>query len=227
MLDAFAMRLVFRYSCRLFCLEWRIQSAVLKEVFKRAMVGVVVAQLLNNAPLCQAALSTTQGIITTLNSAPVLKETISPLKAEVDKKFVQQFSIFELFEDPNGDPLALVVQQEDTNKLPGWLSFNTTTHQLSGIPREEADYSLKMIASDGKGGRAVQHFSLTVQDFGWLSSLTPLHIAGVVLSGVIVLLLFLKLIHAHFLKRTVAYSRAPVSNAEAISFTTKGGSMVV
>ena len=63
--------------------------------------------------------------------------------------------------DSDGDEVTIVV-----NTKPDWLEFNANTNVLSGTPanKDVGNHPVKFTASDGKGGSAVQEFTIRVQN---------------------------------------------------------------
>ncbi len=63
--------------------------------------------------------------------------------------------------DSDGDEVTIVV-----NTKPDWLEFNANTNVLSGTPanKDVGNHPVKFTASDGKGGSAVQEFTIKVQN---------------------------------------------------------------
>lgn len=68
------------------------------------------------------------------------------------------------FNDANGDALSYTAQQADGSPLPAWLNFNATTRTFSGMP-DDGDVgtrTIKVTASDGRGGSVSDTFDLVV-----------------------------------------------------------------
>ncbi|KAA3435906.1 putative Ig domain-containing protein, partial [Rufibacter hautae] len=71
------------------------------------------------------------------------------------------------FTDPDGDALTLAATQGNGSALPSWLSFSPATRQLSGTaPASAVTLTIRLTASDGKGGNASDQFTLTVTGGG-------------------------------------------------------------
>ena len=66
------------------------------------------------------------------------------------------------FSDADGDTLLYGAAQADTSLLPTWLSFDTATRKLSGTPPDAGTVSVKVTASDGKGGSVSDVFDIVV-----------------------------------------------------------------
>ena len=70
------------------------------------------------------------------------------------------------FSDVDSDMLTYMATKADASALPTWLSFDAGTRIFSGMP-QDADagtVSVKVTASDGKGGSVSDEFDITVVD---------------------------------------------------------------
>ncbi|MYG63048.1 MAG: hypothetical protein F4158_00345, partial [Synechococcus sp. SB0675_bin_7] len=68
------------------------------------------------------------------------------------------------FTDADGDTLSYTATQADAAALPDWLSFDAATRTFSGTPAaaDVGTLSVKVTASDGKGGTASDTFDIVV-----------------------------------------------------------------
>lgn len=68
------------------------------------------------------------------------------------------------FNDANGDTLTYTAKLSDGSPLPPWLNFNAATRTFSGVP-DDGDVgtrTIKVIASDGRGGSVFDTFDLVI-----------------------------------------------------------------
>ncbi|WP_460207368.1 putative Ig domain-containing protein [Scytonema sp. NUACC21] len=68
------------------------------------------------------------------------------------------------FSDPDGDRLTYSI-----SSLPSGVSFNSSSGTISGTPFGSKDYTLTVVASDGRGGSASTSFTLTVAPGDYIS----------------------------------------------------------
>ena len=67
------------------------------------------------------------------------------------------------FTDPQGETLTYTVTQSNGQALPAWLSFNATTHTLSGtVPASVENLTLKVTATDTGKLSVTETFGVTV-----------------------------------------------------------------
>lgn len=81
-----------------------------------------------------------------VNHDPYIQGNILPLRAASNQALQHTFAE-NLFIDPDGDSLSYRMEG-----LPTGLSFDAATRTLSGTPHQTGDYTLTLIADDGKGG---------------------------------------------------------------------------
>ena len=70
------------------------------------------------------------------------------------------------FSDADNDPITLSAQLADGSALPSWLTFDDTTGTFSGTPGQ-ADVgvlTVRITASDGRGGSVSDDFSITINN---------------------------------------------------------------
>lgn len=69
-----------------------------------------------------------------------------------------------VFADGDGDTLSLVATLANGNPLPAWLVFSPATRSFTGTPDDAdiATLTIRVTASDGRGGSAVDSFELTI-----------------------------------------------------------------
>ena len=70
----------------------------------------------------------------------------------------------DVFEDSDGDSLVLsFLRNSDGSNMPSWWSFNPTTRVASGtVSTSESTFTVRVTATDNKGGSATTTFDLTV-----------------------------------------------------------------
>ena len=101
--------------------------------------------------------------VTGVNDAPVAP-TVANQTATKDTAF--SFTV-PAFTDPEGGTITYTATLSDDSALPGWLSFNASTRELSGTPLEAdtpASLTIKVSATDGGSPSASAQvtFTLTV-----------------------------------------------------------------
>ena len=101
--------------------------------------------------------------VTDVNEAPVAP-TVANQTATKDTAFSYTVPAFA---DPEGDTITYTATLSDDSALPGWLSFNASTRELSGTPLEAdtpASLTIKVSATDdGSPSASAQvTFTLTV-----------------------------------------------------------------
>ena len=121
------------------------------QVFNAANASEVVAALL-------------EAIETPVNSPPILTTPIADQSTDEDASF--NFTIpLESFSDPNvGDTLTLSVSLSTGDALPTWLSFDSETNTLAGIPgnKDVGVIDLLVTATDSRDADVSDSFTLTV-----------------------------------------------------------------
>ncbi len=97
------------------------------------------------------------------NNPPVLA-----IKIVDQSVYNDEYWLFSLplgtFEDPDNDPLHYSTNLEGGAPLPGWLSFDEQTQTFSGLPIGVTAWRLTVRAEDGRGGYALDTFTLVVED---------------------------------------------------------------
>ena len=101
--------------------------------------------------------------VTNVNEAPVAP-TVANQTATKDTAFSYTVPAFT---DPEGDTITYIATLSDDSALPGWLSFNASTRELSGTPLEAdtpASLTIEVSATDdGSPSASAQvTFTLTV-----------------------------------------------------------------
>ena len=97
------------------------------------------------------------------NIAPQVATIIAAQKA--NEKSHWQFTLpADAFSDPDGDPLAYTATLADGKALPEWLHFDAEKRIFSGTPGNDdvGNLSIRVTATDGRGGSATQNFALEV-----------------------------------------------------------------
>ena len=103
-------------------------------------------------------------IVVAANNAPVVENPIPDQAAPVGATFDFTFG-FTAFSDADSDTLSYMATQAAGTALPTWLSFAAVHRRFSGTP-QAADVgvvSVKVTASDGKGGSVSDEFDITVE----------------------------------------------------------------
>ena len=105
---------------------------------------------------------------TTGNSDPTVANPIPNRSATVGAAFSYTFPENTFSDADPGDTLSYRVTQADGAALPAWLSFNAGTRTFSGTPRttDEGTVSVRVTASDGRGGSVSDTFDITVSSSG-------------------------------------------------------------
>ncbi len=68
------------------------------------------------------------------------------------------------FEDPDNDPLTYTTTLEGGDALPIWLTFDDQSRTFSGVPTAVAAIRISVRVEDGRGGFALDTFTLNIQD---------------------------------------------------------------
>ncbi|WP_247237823.1 PKD domain-containing protein [Telluribacter sp. SYSU D00476] len=111
------------------------------------------------------------------NQAPVVANAITDQNAMIGTAF--NFAFAEnTFTDADNDALTYVASLEDGNPLPAWLTFTATSRTFNGTPPggSPASLSIKVTASDGKGGTATDIFLISIslpENSGAWQTVTP------------------------------------------------------
>ncbi|MCP4993429.1 MAG: hypothetical protein GY934_06545, partial [Gammaproteobacteria bacterium] len=102
--------------------------------------------------------------IANINNAPVLDNPLADQSATEDNSFSFQVPNDTFSDIDAGDTLSLTATLEDGTPLPGWLSFNPATGELSGTPdnADVGELQIKVTATDSDGASASDIFSMTV-----------------------------------------------------------------
>ena len=97
------------------------------------------------------------------NTAPTVANPI-PDQAVADSTAFDYAFPPETFADAEGDPLTFSATKGDDTALPSWLAFTSATRTFSGTPPVSARgrHTVKVTASDGRGGSASDEFVITV-----------------------------------------------------------------
>ena len=98
-----------------------------------------------------------------VNDPPTVANTIPDQSATVGTAFSYVFPA-NTFSDADSDTLSYAATKADGMALPTWLSFADGTRTFSGTPQaaDTATVSVKVAASDGKGGSDSDEFDITV-----------------------------------------------------------------
>ncbi|WP_265991427.1 putative Ig domain-containing protein [Larkinella insperata] len=98
------------------------------------------------------------------NRPPVVGSALADQVVQVGSSFAFSFGAT-AFTDPDGDGLSYSATLDNNSALPAWLSFNASTRTFSGTPTSAnpASLSIKVIASDGKGGSVSDSFVITIK----------------------------------------------------------------
>ncbi len=105
--------------------------------------------------------------VTAVNDAPTVATAIPNQTAPAGTAFNYAFPDT-TFSDTDGDTLTYMATKSDDTALPTWLSFDAGTRIFSGTPQaaDVATVSVKVTASDGKGGSVSDEFDITVAAAG-------------------------------------------------------------
>ena len=126
------------------------------------MVTIMVTDV-DEAPTIRRVASENQPPVTDVNEAPVAP-TVADQTATKDTAFSYTVPAFT---DPEGGTITYTATLSDDSALPGWLSFNASTRELSGTPLEAdtpASLTIEVSATDdGSPSVSAQvTFTLTV-----------------------------------------------------------------
>lgn len=123
-------------------------------VLFHSTVSQSTAQSLTNA-------ETTSECATPGNSAPVVTAQIPDQSATIGANLSYTVPA-NTFTDIDDDAITYSASLSNNAALPAWLSFNAGTRTFSGIaPANTAPITIKVLASDGKGGSASDEFVLS------------------------------------------------------------------
>ena len=104
---------------------------------------------------------------TPTNNAPIVENPIPDQTAPVGGAFNYNYNLpFNTFSDPDtGDTLSYAATKADGMDLPTWLTFFPNSRTFSGTPAasDVGVVSVKVTASDGKGGSVSDVFDITVE----------------------------------------------------------------
>ncbi len=99
------------------------------------------------------------------NRVPTVANAIANQVATEEAMFSYTFAA-NTFNDQDGDALTYTATRADGTPLPAWLNFNAATRTFSGVP-DDGDVgtlTIKLTASDGKGGTVDDWFDLAVNN---------------------------------------------------------------
>ncbi len=104
-----------------------------------------------------------RGTTGSTGNAPTVANTIPDQAATVATPFSYVFPT-NTFSDTDGDTLAYTATRADGAVLPTWLTFTDATRAFSGTPQagDVGTVSVKVTASDGKGGSVSDTFDIMV-----------------------------------------------------------------
>ncbi len=99
------------------------------------------------------------------NQPPVLANAIPNQTATEESAFTYTVPA-NTFSDPDGDALTYSATLANGNPLPSWLTFNANTRTFNGVPDDPAvgTLSLRVTATDGKGGSVSDNFDVTINN---------------------------------------------------------------
>ena len=96
------------------------------------------------------------------NTLPHYNGGLQDQRGRPGELFSYQFGT-NVFTDADGDTLAYEAKREDGSAIPTWIQFDAPNREFSGTTDTTIQsYTLKVIASDGRGGSATGYFSWTV-----------------------------------------------------------------
>ncbi|ADB42528.1 putative Ig domain-containing protein [Spirosoma linguale] len=95
------------------------------------------------------------------SSAPTVASPLADQVATVGQNLSYTFPAGS-FADADGDNLSYSASLSSGAALPGWLTFNGSGRAFSGVATTSGSLTIRVTASDGRGGLAADDFSLTV-----------------------------------------------------------------
>ena len=100
-------------------------------------------------------------VVAAANTAPVVDNRIPDQNATVGTAFSYAFPA-NTFSDADNDALSYQATRSDDSALPSWLGFTAATRNFSGTPTAAGTVSVKVTASDGRGGSVDDVFDIVV-----------------------------------------------------------------
>ena len=146
------------------------------------------------------------------NTAPVAAKTISNQTATATREF--SFTMEnETFTDADNDTLSYSANQNDGSALPAWLLFTDQT--FAGVPAatDLGNITVKVTASDEKGGSASETFEIQVVPFS--SSSAGIGIMVFIVIIILVLLLLIVVVVMIIRRRKIEKVRAVESDSSS------------
>ncbi|SOD92497.1 putative Ig domain-containing protein [Spirosoma fluviale] len=95
------------------------------------------------------------------SSAPVVSNPLADQVGAVGQSMTYTFPAGS-FTDADGDNLTYSASLSSGAALPGWLAFNATGRTFSGVANASGSLTIRVTASDGRGGQVSDEFGLTV-----------------------------------------------------------------
>ena len=113
-----------------------------------------------------------------VNTAPTVANAIPDQVATVGIAFSYVVPA-NTFSDSDGDALSYTAELSDGSALPSWLRFTATTRSFAGTPTSGGTISVKVTASDGKGGTVNDTFDIAVNTVPTVANAIPDQVATV------------------------------------------------
>jgi len=129
----------------------------------QADVGQITVRVTATDPSSSQAYDDFTLTVDNVNDVPVVN--IATADKTVSEDSALSFTLpSNAFTDVDGDTLTLSARLSNGAALPGWLSFNASTRTFSGTPSqsEVGTFTVRVTASDGRGGTATDNFDVTV-----------------------------------------------------------------
>ena len=94
---------------------------------------------------------------------PFLSNPIGDLEISTGERYKYIFPE-NVFTDYDLEILTYTATNEHGKELPGWIEFNPTERKFTFSPTQTGATTIKLIASDGKPGSAVEKFQILVSE---------------------------------------------------------------
>jgi hypothetical protein len=123
------------------------------------------------------------------NRNPELLILIPTINATVGRFF--SYTVAEgSFVDPDKDALVYTLFMNTGKEKPDWVLFDPTIPVIKGIPPEEGEVHLKVVANDGREGKAESEIIIEVRPVGY-SIVAKVFTVLIILAAIILVILII------------------------------------